>query len=65
MVKSIVKQEAFGEVTICIFDEAITFVCSSIKLDATYDINTKKITGMGSRACEGYILQEVEKILNK
>lgn len=42
MVKSIVKQEAFGEVTICIFDEAITFVCSSIKLDATYDINTKK-----------------------
>lgn len=65
MTKTMLKQEGFGEVAIGIFEDAITFACKPVRLDAIYDIKTGKITGMGSRACEGYILQEVEKILNK
>lgn len=59
-----VKKQPYGEVVIIKFTEDITFTCQAVGLDAVYNIKTKKITGKGSKSCESFILNEVEKILN-
>lgn len=58
--KTIIKKLAYGEVVIIKFDDVITFSCNAINLDASYDIETGKITGKGSRGCKEFILKEIK-----
>ena len=52
----------YDQVVIIETEKELSFLCNSIKLDASYNKENGKIKGKGSKSCKNLILKMVEEI---